>query len=123
LNREETGTLLRLGEVAVLRGDLASAVKQFDAVIVTHPRSVEAHYLKGYVAWKRGQSATAAAELQHAVALANAPQPVQQAPSEGDTKQGTTPLLVRRVRCRLFDDDLNYSRLDQRLQQIASLHQ
>jgi tetratricopeptide (TPR) repeat protein len=123
LNREETGPLVRLGEVAVLRGDMATAVRQFDAVIVTHPRSVEAHYLKGYVAWKRGQSAAAAAELQNAVALASAPQPVQQAPSEGDTKQGTTPLVVRRVRCRLFEDDLNYSRLDQRLHQIASLHQ
>jgi tetratricopeptide (TPR) repeat protein len=124
LNREETGPLLRLGEVAVLRGDLATAVMQFDAVIVTHPRSVEAHYLKGYVAWKRGQQAAAAAELRTAVALASAPQLVQQAPSEGDTKQGTTPLVVHRGRCRMFGDQLeHYAQLDRRLKQVASLHQ
>ncbi|HEV2671768.1 MAG TPA: FG-GAP-like repeat-containing protein [Gemmatimonadales bacterium] len=126
LNREETGPLLRLGEVALLRGDLAAARSQFDAVIVTHPKSVEAHFLKGYVAWKRGQHALAASELQQAEAIASAPQPVPQAPSEGDTKRGASgaaPLVTRSTRCRLVGDELDYGRLDRRLQQIAALHQ
>ncbi len=123
LNREETGPLLRLGEVALLRGDLATAVRQFDAVNVTHPRSVEAHYLKGYVAWKRGEQAAAAAQLREAMALASAPQPAPQAPSEGDTKRGTTPLVVRATHCQLFGDQLDpYPTLDRRLQQIAPRH-
>lgn len=124
LNREETGPLLRLAEVAVLRNDLTGALTHLDAVIVTHPRSVEAHYLKGYVAWKRGEKAVAAAELQEAMALANAPQTVQPAPAEGDTKHGGTPLVVRAVPCQLFDNQLTpYANLDRRLQQIAALQQ
>ena len=122
LNREETGPLLRLGEVALLRGDLSAAQTQFDAVIVTHPRSLDAQFLKGYVAWRRGQQSLAAAQLRAAVALAQAPQTVQAVPAEGDTKQGTAPLVAHRARCIVFDDQLDYARLDRRLQQIASLH-
>jgi tetratricopeptide (TPR) repeat protein len=123
LNREETGPLVRLGEVALLRGDRKTASDQFGAVMVTHPRSVEAHYLKGYVAWKDGDKAAAAALYQQAQALASAPQPVPQAPSEGDTKQGTTPLVVHPARCRLFGDELApYASLDHRLQQVAASH-
>lgn len=124
LNREETGPLLRLAEVAVLRNDLTGALTHLDAVIVTHPRSVEARYLKGYVAWKRGQKAEAAAELGEAMALANAPQTVQQAPAEGDTKHGATPLVLRAPHCQLFDNQITpYGSLDRRLQQIAALQQ
>lgn len=124
LNREETGPLLRLGEVALLRGDLGAARARFDAVIVTHPRSIEAHYLEGYVAWKRGQRDRAAQLYQSAQTLAAAPQAVQAAPSEGDTKRGMTPLVVRTPRCRIFGDALEpYVQLDRRLQQIAALHQ
>jgi len=122
LNREETGPLLRLGEVALLRGDLSRAQAQFDAVIVTHPRSVDAQFFKGYVAWKRGQQSVAAAQLRTALALARAPQTVQAVPAEGDTKLGTAPLVARRARCVLFDDRLEYARLDRRLEQIAALH-
>ncbi len=127
LNREETGPLLRLGEVALLRGDWSGALRQFDAVIVTHPKSVEAHFLKGYVAWKRGQQALAATELRQAEALANAPQPVPQAPSEGDTKQGASgaaPMVTQSTRCRLFGDQLEpYADLDRRIKQATSRHQ
>ena len=125
LNREETGPLVRLGEVALLRGDLKTAGQQFDAVMVTHPRSVEAHYLRGYVAWKNGDKTAAAALYQQAQALASAPQPVSQAPSEGDTKRGTTPIVVHPTRCQLFgegDQLAPYASLDHRLQQIAASH-
>jgi tetratricopeptide (TPR) repeat protein len=125
LNREETGPLLRLGEVAVLQGDLKGAAQHFTAVIATHPRSVEAHYLKGYVAWKRGDKAAAGAAYRDAeaftrAALAAAP---PAAPSEGDTRHGTTPLVVHPARCQLFGSDLApYATLDRRLQQVAPPH-
>jgi tetratricopeptide (TPR) repeat protein len=125
LNREETGPLLRLGEVALLQGDLKGAAQHFTAVIATHPRSVEAHYLKGYVAWKRGDKAAAGAAYRDAeaftrAALAAAPPAV---PSEGDTKHGTTPLVVHPARCQLFGSDLApYATLDRRLQQVAPPH-
>ncbi|HTI05632.1 MAG TPA: FG-GAP-like repeat-containing protein [Gemmatimonadales bacterium] len=126
LNREETGPLLRLGEVALLQRDFAAAERQLDAVLVTHPRSVEAHVLKGYIAWKRGQQSVAAEQLRQAQAIANAPQPAAQAPSEGDTKKGASgaaPIAVPSTRCQLLGKELDYGRVDRRLQQIAALHQ
>ena len=123
LNREETGPLLRRGEVAVLRGDLTTALRYFDAVIGSHSRSVEAHYLKGFVAWKRGEQAVAAAQFREATGLAGEPHAVQPAPAEGDTKQGTTPLLARRTRCPLLGDEREpYPQLNRRLKEIAALH-
>jgi tetratricopeptide (TPR) repeat protein len=120
LNREETGPLLRLAEIALLKRDFHESERQLDAVLVTHPRSVEAHLLKGYIAWKRGRQSVAAEQLRQAEAIANAPQPVTQAPSEGDTKQ---IVVAASTRCRLFGSELDYGRLDRRLQQIAALHQ
>jgi Flp pilus assembly protein TadD len=87
LNREETGPLLRLGEIALMRGNLADAVSPLDAVIGSHSRSVEAHFLKGYVAWKRGQPDSAAALFREAVALA----------------RGLAPAVARTSRCRVFE--------------------
>jgi tetratricopeptide (TPR) repeat protein len=103
LNREETGPLLRLGEVALMRGNLAGAVSRLDAVIGSHSRSVEAHFLKGYVAWKQAQPESAAALFRKAVALARPAQPVQHLPGEGDTKRGLAPALARTSRCRVFE--------------------
>ncbi|MGH7522668.1 MAG: FG-GAP-like repeat-containing protein [Gemmatimonadales bacterium] len=124
LNREETGPLLRLGEVALLRGDWTGALRYFDAVIGSHSRSVEAHFLKGYVAWKRGQHDVAEAQYQAAAALAHATPPVQPAPAEGDTKHGTTPLVSRPTRCRLFSDQLEpYLDLSRRINQATSRRQ
>ncbi len=122
LNREETGPLLRLGEVAVLRGDWSRAVRYFDAVIGSHSRSVEAHFLKGYVAWKRGQHDVARAQYRAAETLAHGAQPVQPAPAEGDTKHGTAPLGSRATRCGLFNQLEPYDDLDRRIQQATSRH-
>ena len=121
LNREETGPLLRLGEVAVLREDWTRALDYFDAVIGSHSRSVEAHFLKGYVAWKRGQRDAAQTSYHAAIALAATAQPVQAAPLEGDTKQGTAPMVNRPTRCRLFSDRLEpYADLDRRVRQALT---
>ncbi|MBI4421528.1 MAG: VCBS repeat-containing protein [Gemmatimonadetes bacterium] len=109
LNREETGSLLHLGEIALLRGDLADAISYLDTVMGSHSRSVEAHFLKGYVAWKRGQPERAAALFRTAVALAR-----------------ERPAVARTARCRIFDVDsaslsapMNelYRQLDRRLAQ------
>jgi tetratricopeptide (TPR) repeat protein len=136
LNREETGPLLRLGEIALLRGRLADAISPLTAVIGSHSRSVEAHFLKGYVAWKQAQPASAATLFRAAVALARPAQPVQHAPSEGDTKKGLAPALARTSRCRMFNAEIErlssvdsgsvsaqmnelYQQLDRRLARLA----
>ncbi|HJS42527.1 MAG TPA: FG-GAP-like repeat-containing protein [Gemmatimonadales bacterium] len=121
LNREETGPLLRLGEVAVLQGDWTRALHYFDAVIGSHSGSVEAHFLKGYVAWKRAQQDVAQAQYRAAEALMRAAEPPQQAPLEGDTKLGTAPLVSRPTRCLLFGNLLEpYAQLDGRVKQALS---
>jgi lipopolysaccharide biosynthesis regulator YciM len=106
LNREETGPLLRLGEIALLRGDLPGALSYLDAVIGSHAKSVEAHFLKGYAAWKRAQPERASAFLREAVALAHSVTVISAVPSEGDTKRGLVPAVVKTSRCRLFETEI-----------------
>jgi len=63
LNPEETGTLLLLGEVALGRGDLASAERHFAHACQANSRAANAWFLRGYIAWKRRDSRLAAAML------------------------------------------------------------
>lgn len=136
LNREETGPLLRLGQIALMRGHLGDAISPLTAVIGSHSRSVEAHFLKGYVAWKHAQPDSAAALFRTAVALARPTPPIQHLPGEGDTKRGLAPALAQTSRCRVFDAQIErlssvdsgsvstkmnelYRQLDARLAQLA----
>ncbi|HWP39132.1 MAG TPA: tetratricopeptide repeat protein [Gemmatimonadales bacterium] len=135
INREETGPLLRLGEIALIRGDLIGAEGFLNAVIGSHAKSVEAHFLKGYAAWKRAQPERASTFLRDAVALAHSVRIISAVPSEGDTKRGLVPAAVKSSRCRLFEAEIEqlssldsttvatrtdevYQELDRRLAQI-----
>jgi tetratricopeptide (TPR) repeat protein len=102
INREETGPLLRLGEVALIRGDLSGATQHLDAVIGSNHTSVEGHFLKGYVAWKRGEPDRAAALFAQAAEFARSAQPAPSLPGEGDTKRGLAPMVARTSRCQAF---------------------
>ena len=105
LNREETGPLLHLGELALIRGNLAHATSYLDTVIGSHARSIDAHFLEGYVAWKRGQPERAGALFRTTVALARAAAPAPEPPrlpGEGDTRRGSAPAIVATSRCQLF---------------------
>ncbi len=136
LNREETGPLLHLSEIALMRGNLTDAISPLDAVIGSHSRSVEAHFLKGYVAWKRAQPEHAAVLFRTAVALARPARSVQHRPGEGDTKRGLAPAVAQTSRCRVFRAEIDrlstldsasasshmavlYRQLDSRLAQLA----
>jgi hypothetical protein len=52
LNPEETGTLLLLGEIALLRGDSGGAQRQLEMACRTNPKAVGGYFLRGYLAWK-----------------------------------------------------------------------
>jgi tetratricopeptide (TPR) repeat protein len=54
-NPEETGALLSLASVALLRGDTHLAEQRLVAVTRTNPRSTGAQFLLAYLAWKRGE--------------------------------------------------------------------
>ena len=52
LNPEETGALLLLGEVALLKGDANAAAQRLELACRTNPRAVGGYFLRGYLAWK-----------------------------------------------------------------------
>jgi tetratricopeptide (TPR) repeat protein len=54
INGEETGPVVRLGEVLLVSGRQREAGETFEAAQRTNPKSVEAAFLAGYVAWREG---------------------------------------------------------------------
>lgn len=135
INREETGPVLHLGEIALVRGSLTDARRYLDAVIGANSESVEAHFLKGYVAWREGDRRQAAALFAKAVELARPPAPAGGVSGEGDTKRGPAPLVAPRTRCRAFQPEIallsgpagsdlsvrmqaQYQRLEQRIEEF-----
>jgi Flp pilus assembly protein TadD len=98
INKEENGPVLRLGEVALMRGDLASARRYFATVLATHAGSALAHFYAGYIAWKNDDTAVALEDFRQATPASPAARPAR-VPGEGDTKRGTTPLATGESRC------------------------
>lgn len=97
LNPEETGALLVLGEIALLRRDASTAEQRLKAVCQTNARSVGGLFLLGYIAWKRGDESGAAARLTSARAALGPDWKPAGATAEGDMKTGarsdsSTPL-------------------------------
>ena len=87
INPEETGALLVLGEVALLRGDTKLADERLAAACRTNPKAVGGFFLRGYLAWKRGDKIAATKLLEDTrTALGKEWQP-KGATSEGDVKQ------------------------------------
>jgi len=87
INGEETGPMVRLGEVELLLGRPAEAREWFEAALRTNPKSVEAAFLSGFVAWSAGvrdPAPLAERVLQAAAVVA----PVKGVLSEGDRKTG-----------------------------------
>ena len=101
LNGEETGPQLHLGEVALVRGDLATASRYFNEVLGSHANSAEAHFYAGYIAWKRGDRAGALTAIR--LAASTAPLVAAAIPGEGDTKSGSAPMRADRLRCGQLD--------------------
>jgi hypothetical protein len=63
LNSEETGTLSLRGQVALALGDYNAAESDLTHVCQANPRSVNAWFLRGYVAWLRQDGGQASAML------------------------------------------------------------
>ena len=66
LNPEETGALLSLAEVSLLRGQSATARERLTAISQTNPRATGAFFLLGYLQWKGGNASAAADFLDRA---------------------------------------------------------
>jgi Tfp pilus assembly protein PilF len=97
LNPEETGALLVLGEVALLRGQATVAEQRLKAACQTNARSVGGLFLLGYIAWKRGDDADGRARLASARAALGPDWKPAGATAEGDVQgralsDSSTPL-------------------------------
>ena len=98
INQEENGPLVSLGQVALMRGDLASAQRYFDAVLRTHGGNVPARFYVGYLALKGADTLRARTEFIRATS-AVAPPPAAGVAGEGDTKYGAASPGQRMERC------------------------
>jgi tetratricopeptide (TPR) repeat protein len=94
INKEETAPLLRVGQVALIQGRLSDAQRFFDAVIGSNYRSVEAHFLNGFIAWQKGDRQKASAFFGKAVQYSRPVETALGIPGEGDTRRGEDSLWI-----------------------------
>jgi tetratricopeptide (TPR) repeat protein len=86
INGEETGAMVRLGEVLMLEGEMGEARRWLESALGTNPRSVEAAFLLGYLDWEGGDEKAALRLAQRAREAATSQAPVKGVLSEGDRK-------------------------------------
>jgi len=84
INGEETGPVVRLGEIALVAGRPAEARGWFEAALRTNPKSVEAAFLAGYLAWEEGRPT--ASILRRLREAARVEAPVKGVLNEGDRR-------------------------------------
>lgn len=92
VNREETGPLLKRGEVALMVGQIDSARHQFSMVLQANSRSREALAMRCYLWWQEGQREKAVRQL-----TSRLPQDdlvPGQPLGEGATRAGSSPMLA-----------------------------
>jgi len=87
INKEETGSILVLGQVALMRGDTALAKQNFEANTGSNPRSTGGFYLQAYLAWKRGDAAASKALLEKAQGTRGEDWKPEGAVAEGDVAE------------------------------------
>ncbi len=86
INGEETGPMVRLGEVLILLGQREEAQHWLEAAFGSNPKSIEAAFLSGYLHWRRGDRPGAGAYYRRAVDAAMASAPARGVLGEGDRR-------------------------------------
>jgi tetratricopeptide (TPR) repeat protein len=86
INGEETGPMVRLGELLIVRGGREEAGRFLQGAAYTNPRSVEAAFLAGYVCWEERERPCADAFYRRAIEAAKVQAPVRGVLGEGDRK-------------------------------------
>jgi hypothetical protein len=85
-----------LGEVALIRGELALADERFAQVIASNQRAARAIYLRAHIAWKSGHNANSRELLQQTRTALGPEWHPEGITNEGDVKHRmhvhTTPL-------------------------------
>jgi tetratricopeptide (TPR) repeat protein len=84
VNQEETGSLLVLGEVALMLGNYGVAEQRLELACQTNPKAVGGFFLRSYLAWKRGEKEAAVELLRFAVDARGPEWKPEGAVAEGD---------------------------------------
>ena len=82
----DSGAVLGLAEVALLRGDHDRAQSWLERADVENTSSVAVPFLRGYLAWRRGSHPEAWRLFQTAIGRGRSPKPVVAWSEEGDVK-------------------------------------
>lgn len=101
INSEETGPLLRLGQIALVKGETSASMEYLEAVTATNFRSVAAYFFKGFLAWRDGDEHQAEQLFRLAAKHYEPAEPVQGVLSEGDTRSGKA-ILAKVGQCQSF---------------------
>ncbi len=107
INGEETGSMVRLGEVLILEGRAGEARRWLESALRTNPKSVEAAFLLGYLTWESGDGKVARRLAQQAREAATTQAPVKGVLNEGDRKDSkfiAAPPLANPMGRMLFGD-------------------
>jgi Tfp pilus assembly protein PilF len=115
INGEETGPIVRLGEVLLVRGDLPEARRWLEAALRTNAKSAPAALLLAYLSWSDGDAVAARSYYTRALAASRADVPVHGVFSEGDRRatpdargdRPPAPPLEEPVGRMLFSDIYN----------------
>ena len=105
INKIVTGPLMLLGHVALIEGKIETAENYFLSVIGSDTKNVEAHFLLGYLAWKKGDIRKMKDYSTKTMNFSKPEKAVKGVLSEGDTKDGTSHL--RPINESLFYDYFN----------------
>ena len=91
INGEDSGGMLLLGEISLLRGRTAEAGRQFALACRSNPRAVDGLFLGAFVAWRGGDDARA----RELLAAARAARGEDWKP-EGTTAEGDVTVRIQR---------------------------
>lgn len=86
INGEETGPMVRLGEVLIVQEHTEEGRTWLEAAARTNPKNVEAEFLLGYLRWEAGDRRGANAHLERAARAARTDAPTKGVLGEGDRK-------------------------------------
>jgi tetratricopeptide (TPR) repeat protein len=111
INGEETGPVVRLGEIALVAGRSAEAREWFESALRTNPKSVEAAFLGGYLGWDEGREPAPLVRRVREAAKLEAP--VKGVLSEGDrrdSQRAAAPPLASPLGRLLFGEPIGVLR-------------
>ena len=86
INREETGPMVRLGEIALVRGDDEEGRRWLESALRTNPKSLEAAFLLGFLRFRARDGEGARHYVARAIRAGSVDVPVQGVLSEGDRR-------------------------------------